>query len=103
MHLRGHGRTEEQKTRQTLLTGLGTSKSRRLPRSNRQRRPDSGTVRRPQLLNTAAVVEFPVVTGPPPTLDDATIGLPDSLEGQDESTSSIRFRSSFRCFTPIRK
>jgi DNA polymerase-1 len=67
------------KKHQTLLPGLESEAPVGVPVE-----PAAAVVSEPApgAIAPAAVVEFPVVTGPPPTLDDATIGLPESLEGK---------------------
>jgi DNA polymerase I len=67
------------KKRQGTLPGLESEAPRSVaaePRATVAREPSSAA------SNAAAAVEFPVETGPPPTLDDARIGLPDSLAGK---------------------
>ncbi len=65
------------KDRQTLLPGLEPQTP---PAAAEQ--PRATVASEPAANAPAAVVEFPVLTGPPPTLDDATIGLPESLKGK---------------------
>jgi len=66
------------KKRQTLLPGLEPQTP---PAAAEQRQPTVAS--EPKAAEApAAIVEFPVVTGPAPTLDDAKIGLPESLEGK---------------------